>query len=59
MVSFPISVIAGKAEEINFRCTVIENLFNMCIFFINIIISPMTCILYSIVTIALAYLIGY
>ena len=51
MVSFPSSVIAGKAPESNFRYTVIENLLNMCTFFINIIVSPMTCILYSIVTI--------
>ena len=35
----------GKAPERNFRFTVIENLLNMCAFFINIIASPMTCIL--------------
>ena len=51
MVSFPSSVIAGKAPERNFRYTVIEHLLNMCTFFINIIVSPMTCILYIVVTI--------
>ena len=51
IVCFPSSVIVVKAPERNFRYTVIENLLNMCAFFINIIVSPMTRILYSIVTI--------
>ena len=56
MVSFPSSVIAWKAPENNFRCTVNDNLLNICAFFINIILSLMTCILYIVLYVIYIYI---